>query len=50
MQVPSLEMGMTIHSSIPIRIPIPVFLLGEYHGQRSLVACSPWGQKESDVT
>ena len=25
--------------------PIPVFLLGESHGQRSLVGCSPWGCK-----
>ena len=24
---------------------IPVFLLGEFHRQRGLVACSPWGQK-----
>ena len=26
--------------------PIPVFLPGETHGQRSLVGCSPWGHKE----
>ena len=30
--------------------PIPVFLLGESHGQRSLVSYSPWGGKELDVT
>ena len=30
--------------------PTPVFLLGEFHGQRSLVSYSPWGHKESDVT
>ena len=30
--------------------PIPVFLPGESHGQRSLVGCSPWGPKESDMT
>ena len=30
--------------------PTPVFLHGEYHGQRSLVGCSPWGLKESDTT
>ena len=29
-----LEKGMATHS---------VFLLGESHGQRSLVGCSPWG-------
>ena len=30
--------------------PTPSFLPGEFHGQRSLVGCSPWGCKESDVT
>ena len=30
--------------------PAPVFLLGESHGQRSLVGCSPWGRTESDTT
>ena len=30
--------------------PTPVFLPGEFHGQRSLAGCSPWGPKESDVT
>ena len=28
----------------------PVFLLGEFHGQRSLVGYSPWGCKELDMT
>ena len=28
--------------------PIPIFLPGECHRQRSLVGCSPWGHKESD--
>ena len=32
------------------RLPTPVFLPGESHGQRSLVGYSPWGQKESDRT
>ena len=32
------------------RHPIPVFLPGEFHGQRSLVGYSPWGCKESDTT
>ena len=31
-------------------LPTPVFLLGEFHGQRSLAGYSPWGCKESDVT
>ena len=30
--------------------PTPVFLPGEFHGQRSLVGYSPWGHKESDTT
>ena len=30
--------------------PIPVFLPGKFHGQRSLVGYSPWGRKESDTT
>ena len=29
--------------------PTPVLLLGKSHGQRSLVGCSPWGHKESDM-
>ena len=28
--------------------PIPVFLPGEFHGQKSLVDYSTWGLKESD--
>ena len=28
----------------------PEFLPGKHHGQRNLVACSPWGCKESDTT
>ena len=31
-------------------VPTPVFLLGEFHVQRSLAGYSPWGCKESDVT
>ena len=30
--------------------PTPVFLPGKFHGQRSLVGYSPWGNKESDMT
>ena len=30
--------------------PTPVFLPGEFHGQRSLVDYSTWGRKESDTT
>ena len=28
--------------------PTPVFLLGKFHGQRSLAGYSPWGCKELD--
>ena len=31
-------------------LPTPVFLPGEFHGQRSLVGYSPWGHKESGTT
>ena len=30
--------------------PTPVLLPGKSHGWRSLVGCSPWGCKESDMT
>ena len=30
--------------------PLPVFLPGELHGQKSLVGYSPWGRKEPDMT
>ena len=30
--------------------PIPVFLPGKSHGQRSLAGYSPWGGEESDAT
>ena len=30
--------------------PTPVFLLREFHGQRSLVDYSPWSHKELDMT
>ena len=30
--------------------PIPIFLPGKFHGQRSLAGYSPWGHKESDKT
>ena len=31
-------------------LPTPVFLPGEFHGQRSLVGYSPWGRKELNTT
>ena len=30
-------------------LPIPVFLSGEFHGQRSLAGCSLWGLKELNM-
>ena len=30
--------------------PTPVFFPGQFHLQRSLVGCSPWGRRESDLT
>ena len=30
--------------------PTPVFLPGEFHGQRSLAGYIPWGCKESGTT
>ena len=32
------------------RLPTPVFLPGESHGQRSLAGYSPLGRKKSDTT
>ena len=32
-----------------LNTPIPVFLPGEFHEQRSLAGYSPWGCKESDT-
>ena len=31
-------------------LPTPLFLPGEFHGQRSLLGNSPWGHKELDTT
>ena len=31
------------------KVPIPVFLPEEFHGQRSLAGYSPWSPKESDM-
>ena len=31
-------------------LPIPVFLPGDFHGQRSLAGYSLWGCKELDMT
>ena len=32
------------------RLPTPVFLPGDFHGQRSLAGPGPWGHTESDTT
>ena len=43
---------MLLHMSLRRRQwhPTPVLLPGNSHGRRSLVGCSPWGHKESDMT
>ena len=40
----------SILKEISVWPPTPVFLPGKSHGQRSLVGCSLWGHKESDMT
>ena len=42
-----LEKGMATHSSILFFFfsSTPVFLPGEFHGQRSLAGYSPWGHR-----
>jgi len=32
------------------RLPTPVLLPGEFHGQRNLAGYSQWGHKESNMT
>ena len=32
------------------RLPIPVFLPGKFHGQRTLAVHSSWGREESSMT
>ena len=63
-EVPSLsstdpqEKGMSTHTTILAWriswleewLSTPVFLPGEFHGQRSLVGYSPWGHEELDMT
>ena len=42
-----------LQSQVPWRRawqPTPVFLPGEFHGQRSMAGYSPWGHKELDTT
>ena len=36
--------------SLGIGNTAPVFLPRKFHGQKSLVGCSPWGCHESDIT
>ena len=44
MQVPSLDWEDPLEKG---RQPTPIFLPGEFHGQRSLTHCSPWGRKRA---
>jgi len=47
MQVESLNREYSLEKKVAIYSSI---LAWEIHGQRSLVGCSPWGHKESDMT
>ena len=50
--IPETQAGSQV-GKIPWRtvwLPIPVFMPGEFHGQRSLVGYIPWGHKELDMT
>ena len=44
--------GSSIHGISQARILewAAIHFSGEFHGQRSLAGCSPWGHKESDMT
>ena len=46
-QVPSLDLEDPCSRGMATT---PVFLAGEFHGQRSLVGYSPWGCKKLDTT
>ena len=51
--IPRAQKVVTFSSNISQRRqwhPTPVILPGNFHGWRSLVDCSPWGCKESDMT
>ena len=51
--LPSVQENLPWVGEIPWRsewLPTPVFLPGEFHGQKSLVGCSLWGHKGSDKT
>ena len=47
MQVPSLDWEDPLEKG---RQPTPIFLPGEFHGQRSLTGYSSWGHEELDTT
>ena len=47
MQIQSLGQEAPVFSK---RHHTPIFLLGKFHGERSLVGYSPWGCKEVDMT
>ena len=47
------DSGLITDNKIPWKrewLPFPVYLPGEFHGQKSLVGYSPWGRKELDMT
>ena len=44
------DVGSIPESGRPRGVGNPIFLPGKFHGQWSVVGCSPWGSKESDMT
>ena len=45
----SIQQNKHTHTHTEEWLPTPVFLPGEFHGQRSLADCSPWSHKELDM-
>ena len=39
-----------VRHDLATKPPLPVFVPGKSHGQRSLECYSPWGCKESNIT
>ena len=50
MQIQSLGREDPLEESNPLWQPTPVFLPGEFHGQKSLAGYSPWGRQQLDTT
>ena len=46
----TLVRSLDLEDPLELWLPLPVFLPGEFHGQRSLVGYCSWGHKQSDMT